>query len=239
VIRVEDLWKRYGAGADVLRGVGLTVDNGRLVCLLGTSGSGKSTLLRCLVGLETFQRGRIQVGELVAEGGAERSPLLGRVGMVFQSLELFPHLSALDNCTLGPVRARRRPRAEAEARARELLGRLGLGDKQAAYPAQLSGGQRQRVAIARALAMEPEVLVYDEPTSALDPSLKREVLEAIEEVRTTGVTQVVVTHDMALARNVADEVLILDGGVIAERGAPAAVFANPASDATRRLLEHA
>jgi ABC-type polar amino acid transport system ATPase subunit len=243
-IRVIDLEKRYpGAAESALAGISFELEGGKLGAVVGRSGVGKSTLLRCLVGLESFDRGSIDIGGLRAEaagsarsGKLETAGLLGRVGLVFQSFELFPHLSVLENCTLAPRRVKKTPRAEAESRAVELLKLLGLGDKIAAHPARLSGGERQRAAIARALAMEPRVLCYDEPTSALDPSLRREVRRTFERVRETGVTQVVVTHEVALARDAADVVFVLDRGCIAESGPPARVLASPEHSATRALL---
>jgi ABC-type polar amino acid transport system ATPase subunit len=238
VIRVQSIEKHYrGAAAPTLRGVSFEVPRGELAAVLGMSGAGKSTLLRCLCGLESFDRGTIAVEDLIIQGGATSpAALRGRVGLVFQSLELFPHLSVLDNCTLAPVRVKRTAKPAAEKLALELLDQLGLADKAAAWPDHLSGGQRQRVAIARALAMEPRVLLYDEPTSALDPSLKREVAETLKRVRATGVTQVVVTHDVWLAREAAEQICVLDAGRIVESGPPARVFDLPEADATKRLL---
>jgi ABC-type polar amino acid transport system ATPase subunit len=242
-IRVVDLAKSYpGSARAALAGVSFELDAGQLATVVGRSGVGKSTLLRCLAGLEAFDRGSIEVDGVRAEASGERSKirdtsgLLGRVGLVFQSFELFPHLTVLENCTLAPCQVLRLPRGEAEARASELLKLLGLGDKLAAHPVRLSGGERQRAAIARALAMDPRVLCYDEPTSALDPSLRREVRRTFERVRETGVTQVVVTHDVALAREAADVVLVLDRGSIAESGPPGRVLSSPEHDATRALL---
>jgi ABC-type polar amino acid transport system ATPase subunit len=241
-IRVIDLEKRYpGAAEPALAGLSFELDSGKLGAIVGRSGVGKSTLLRCLVGLESFDRGSIEVGGLRTAGGAPSARpdgpgLLGRVGLVFQSFELFPHLSVLDNCTLAPRLVQKTQRGEAEARASELLKLLGLHDRINAYPVRLSGGERQRAAIARALAMQPRVLCYDEPTSALDPSLRREVRRTLERVRETGVTQVVVTHEVALARDVADVVFVIDRGRIAESGEPARVFTSPQHAATRALV---
>ena len=200
-------------------------------------------MLRCLAGLEPFDRGSIEVDGVRAEASVgsqsktrKASGLLGRVGLVFQSFELFPHLTVLDNCTLAPCQVKKLPRAEAEARASELLKLLGLGDKLVAHPVRLSGGERQRAAIARALAMDPRVLCYDEPTSALDTSLRREVRRTFERVRETGVTQVVVTHEVALAREAADVVFVLDRGCVAESGPPGRVLNSPEHAATRALL---
>ncbi|HYX92489.1 MAG TPA: amino acid ABC transporter ATP-binding protein [Myxococcaceae bacterium] len=222
MIRVRQLRKHFaGAPAPTLAGVDLELERARLAAILGPSGSGKSTLLRCIVGLE-----RPDAGEITVEG---------RVGLVFQSFELFPHLTALQNCALAPRRVRRLPRPEAERIARVRLESLGLADKVDAYPDMLSGGQRQRVAIARALAMEPALLLYDEPTSALDPSLRREVTETLRRVGALGTTQIVVTHDVSLARAV-DVVFVLDHGRIVEQGPPSRVLSAPAHGSTRALL---
>ncbi len=228
MIRVEGLEKRFpGAPAPALRGVSFRVEAATLVALVGPSGAGKSTLLRCLVGLERFDRGEIEIDGATAraeDGARGLAVLRGRVGLVPQSLDLFPHLSALENCTLAPrVVKRERPAAAAE-RAAALLGRLGLGDRLDAYPEQLSGGQRQRVAIARALAMAPRVLLYDEPTSALDPSMKDEVRRTLLTVAEQGVTQLVATHDVELARRTARWALVVEDGRIARAGEPAAVL---------------
>jgi ABC-type polar amino acid transport system ATPase subunit len=213
-IRVAGLTRRHpGASHDALADVSFEVASGALALVRGESGAGKTTLLRCLAGLEPFDAGVIEVGDLrVGADSDGRRALRGRVGLVFQSLELFPHLTVLQNCVLAPVHARGVSRADAETRARGLLDRLGLGAKLAAYPQQLSFGQCQRAAIARALAMEPRVLLYDEPTSALDPALKAEVTAALQEVRATGVTQIVVTHDDALAQVHCDAMLTISAG---------------------------
>jgi ABC-type polar amino acid transport system ATPase subunit len=235
-VRVQDLALSRGSTA-ILRSVTFEVPQGALAAVLGMSGAGKTTLLRCLAGLELFDAGSIDASGCVAKGPLHgASPLRGKVGLVFQSFELFPHLSVLENCVLAPMRVKAKDRASAEARALELLKRLGLGEKAGAYPDHLSGGQKQRVAIARALAMEPSVLLYDEPTSALDPSLKYEVVEALRGVRATGVTQIVVTHDVELARDAMDLVFVMDRGEIAEHGPPAQVFGEPKAEATKRLL---
>ena len=246
-LSVRGLVKRYpGADAPTLRGVTLDVPGGALAAVLGLSGAGKSTLLRCLAGLEAFDAGTLAAGDATVYGEdrvgrgrgrpAALAALRGRVGLVFQSFELFPHLSVMENCVLAPTRVRGVPRPVAEARAAALLEELGLGDKARAFPDHLSGGQRQRVAIARALCMEPRALLYDEPTSALDPSLKAEVAQALARVKATGVTQLVVTHDVQLARDVADVVFILDRGEIAESGPPSKVLLAPEHEATRRLV---
>lgn len=246
-IRVQDLEKTYkGAPAPVLRGVSLELGQGQVAAVLGGSGAGKSTLLRCLVGLETFDKGTIAVGgqEILGldrvPGKAAREKMLkalrSKVGLVFQSFELFPHLTVLENIVLAPMKVKGVARADAEARARTLLGQVGLADKAGAYPDHLSGGQKQRVAIARALAMEPAALLYDEPTAALDPSLKHEIAELIKSLRPTGVTQILVTHDIPIAREAAEIVFVLDKGKVVEQGPPAEVLDAPRTEAARKLL---
>jgi len=216
MMRVEALTKTHpGASAPTLRGLSLDAPAGALVAILGKSGAGKSTLLRCACGIDPFESGAIEVEGTRVEGGTDPAPLLGKVGMVFQSLELFPHLRVIDNLVLAPIRARGDGAAAAHARASELLRDLELPDKERAYPSALSGGQRQRVAIARALMVEPKVLLYDEPTSALDPALKAEVRRAIERVaERNGTTQLVVTHDEALATGLTRTVFVLEAGTL-------------------------
>ena len=242
MIKVSALAKRFNTDT-VLKGVSFEVPAGGLAAVLGPSGCGKSTLLRCLIGLEAFDLGTVEVGAVVLRGGAvgraradEVRALRQQMGLVFQSLELFPHLTALQNCVLPQVEVRKTPPAQAAEKARALLEQLGLKDRVDAFPEHLSGGQRQRVAIARALAMEPRVLLYDEPTSALDPSFKREVVQAIQRVKETGVTQVVVTHDVQLARSTAEQIFILDQGRIVESGAANQVLDHPQHECTVRLL---
>jgi ABC-type polar amino acid transport system ATPase subunit len=227
-IRVIDLDKCYpGSAAPALRGLSMHIEKGKVASVIGRSGAGKTTLLRCLSGLDPFDRGSIEVdgvtvsaGARARQAGAAASAFAGRIGLVFQSFELFPHLSVLDNCTLAPVKVRKVGRADAEARAMSLLSQLGMAEKAHAYPESLSGGQKQRAAIARALAMEPRVLLYDEPTSALDPSLKSEVGRTLRRVADTGITQIMVTHDIPVARDVSDVVIVLDAGRVVEEGAP-------------------
>jgi ABC-type polar amino acid transport system ATPase subunit len=226
MIKVTDLEKRYdGARAQALAGVSLQVAKGSVASVLGKSGAGKTTLLRCLVGLDPFDGGSIEIDGTTVRARADIRALLGKVGLVFQSFELFPHLSVLDNCTLAPVRARGKTQAAAERHALELLGELGLADKAREFPEALSGGQRQRVAIARALAVEPRVLLYDEPTSALDPSLKQEVTRSVRKVAGTGVTQILVTHDLDVAREASDIVFVLEAGKVARSGPPGEIIA--------------
>ncbi|MBO1414230.1 amino acid ABC transporter ATP-binding protein [Streptomyces sp. FH025] len=240
--------KRFGE-IEVLCGIDLEVRAGEVLCVIGPSGSGKSTLLRCFNHLEKIDAGRIEVnGELVGYepyGSAgrlrERRPRdirhqRERIGMVFQRFHLFPHRTALQNVMEGPTQVKRSPRGEAERRARELLDRVGLADRADHYPAQLSGGQQQRVAIARALAMEPTLMLFDEPTSALDPELVGEVLGVMRDLARSGMTMVVVTHEMGFAREVADRVVFMDRGAVVEAGNPADVFTAPRHDRTRAFL---
>jgi ABC-type polar amino acid transport system ATPase subunit len=244
-LKVDRVVRQYpGAKEPTLKELSFDLPEGTLVALLGRSGAGKSTLLRCVIGLEPFEKGTIDVAGAVVRGTDETTPAereaqlraaRDKLGLVFQSFELFPHLTALENCMLAPLKVKHLARAAAEARARELLTQLGLAERINAYPEQLSGGQKQRVAIARALAMEPRVLLYDEPTSALDPSLKHEVLQTLKRVDATGVTQVVVTHDMQLAKG-AEHVCVLDHGVVIESGPPGKVLVNPEHESTRKLL---
>ncbi|MFZ5444813.1 MAG: amino acid ABC transporter ATP-binding protein [Myxococcota bacterium] len=242
---VRDLVRHHaGNPKPTLAGLSFELPAGTLTALLGRSGAGKSTMLRCIMGLEPFERGTIEVDGVVVRGTLECGPAerrraiaesRQRLGLVFQAFELFPHLTALQNCTLAPVQVKKEPLALAEQRARELLCQLGLEHRLDAYPEQLSGGQKQRVAIARALAMEPRVLLYDEPTSALDPSMKNEVLQSLKRVDAAGVTQVVVTHDLQLAHSM-EHVCVLDHGVVIESGAPEVVLKTPAHESTRALL---
>jgi len=237
MVRARDVEKYYGA-FQALRGVSLDVHEGEVVVVCGPSGSGKSTLLRCINGLE-----RIQAGDIVVDGMSVRDPrtdlkkLRSEVGMVFQAFNLYPHMTALRNITLAPMKVRGLGRAQAEAIAHELLGKVGIPEKAAAYPAELSGGQQQRVAIARSLAMRPKVMLFDEATSALDPEVIHEVLNVMLDLAREGMTMVVVTHEMGFAREVADRVVFMDGGVIVEVAEPKAFFAAPREERTRRFLE--
>jgi polar amino acid transport system ATP-binding protein len=246
MVKAEAVHKRFGRH-EVLRGIDLEVAPGEVLCLLGPSGSGKSTFLRCINHLEKINSGRLSVdGELVGyrEIGdklhelreAEVARKRAQIGMVFQHFNLFGHMTALENVTCAPVRVKGLAREEARARARELLDRVGLADKYDSYPAQLSGGQQQRVAIARALAMQPKLMLFDEPTSALDPELVGEVLEAMKQLAAEGMTMIVVTHEMGFAREVADEVVFMDGGLVVESGPPAEVLDRPRHERTRAFL---
>lgn len=240
-VRVEQLVKRYaGSSRPTLDALSLEIPKGATAAILGPSGAGKSTLLRCLTGLEPFDEGNAHVAGIALTPTRGRSPgtdlsrLQGRIGLVFQSFELFPHLSVLDNCTLAPRQVRGEPSGQASDRARGLLERLGLGERIHAFPEALSGGQKQRVAIARALAMEPRVLFYDEPTSALDPGLRGEVGATIREVAKGGLTQVLVTHDLAFARETADVAFLLAQGRIQASGEPSVVTAEAEREHARR-----
>ena len=236
-LRIEALHKSFGA-LEVLRGIDLDVAEHEVVCLIGASGSGKSTLLRCINLLEPIDAGRIFVegAEITAEG-VHLDHLRRRIGIVFQSYNLFPHMSVLDNVTLGPRKALKTPRAQAEAEATELLARFGLADKRLEAPDRLSGGQQQRVAIVRALAMKPDLLLLDEVTSALDPELVAEVLNVIRELAASGMTMLIATHEMGFARDIADRVCFLDAGTIIEQGPPARLLSDPDEPRTRQFLQ--
>jgi len=236
VIRVTDLHKSFGAH-EVLRGVDLTVRRGEVVCVIGPSGSGKSTLLRCVNLLEEPTSGSIVVdGQEITDPDCEIDDARRRMGMVFQQFNLFSHLNVLDNLTIAPRRALGRKRAEAERTARANLARVGLAERESAFPGQLSGGQQQRVAIARALTMQPTVMLFDEPTSSLDPELVGDVLDVMRSLAREGMTMMVVTHEIQFAREVADRVLFIDGGRIVEQGPPAEVIGAPQHERTRNFL---
>jgi ABC-type polar amino acid transport system ATPase subunit len=237
VVRLESVHKSFGDN-EVLRGIDLEVASGEVLTIIGPSGSGKSTLLRCVNLLEPLNAGRIFLeGEEITRKGTDVSAVRQRIGMVFQQFNLFPHLTVMDNLTLAARRIRRRPRAEAEARADELLSRVGLAEKAGQHPHQLSGGQQQRVAIARALMMEPHVMLFDEVTSALDPELVGEVLIVVRDLaRDLGMTMLVVTHEMQFAREVGDRVVFMDEGRIVEQGKPADVLDQPQEERTKRFL---
>jgi polar amino acid transport system ATP-binding protein len=246
MVVARGIHKRFGA-VEVLKGIDLDVEAGKVVCIIGASGAGKSTFLRCINHLERPDLGYVMVGgELVGYRRVgdrlhevkERELCAARagIGMVFQRFNLFQHMSVLDNVAIAPVLVRKRERQAAEARARTLLERVGLGAKEARYPRQLSGGEQQRVAIARALAMEPRVMLFDEATSALDPELVGEVLDVMRSLAEEGMTMIVVTHEIGFAREVADEVVFMDGGVIAERGPPGEILRAPRIERTREFL---
>ncbi|MGW6659525.1 amino acid ABC transporter ATP-binding protein [Rhodococcus sp. NPDC055024] len=247
VIVADRISKSYGHN-EVLKGISLSVERGKTLCLIGPSGSGKSTALRCLNQLETIDSGRIffngrmlgyreENGHLIKLRESEVNRQRADIGMVFQHFNLFPHMTVLENITLGPTRVKGVPHEEAKVRARDLLKQVGLPDKADAYPSSLSGGQQQRIAIARGLAMEPELMLFDEPTSALDPELVGEVLRVMRQLSEDGMTMVVVTHEMAFAREVADEIVFMSDGVVVEQGPPSEVFGNPQHQRTQSFLE--
>jgi polar amino acid transport system ATP-binding protein len=236
VLEVTGLHKRFG-DAEVLRGVDLTMAEHEVVCLIGASGSGKSTLLRCINGLEAVQAGTVRIaGQDLPAGGAQLDRVRRAVGIVFQSFNLFPHMSVLRNVTLAPCEVLGLSRADATARARPLLERIGMWDKRDAHPDRLSGGQQQRVAIVRALAMQPALLLLDEVTSALDPELVAEVLEIVRELAREGMTMLLATHEMSFAREVADRVCYLHEGQIVEQGPPERIFTAPEHPRTAAFL---
>jgi polar amino acid transport system ATP-binding protein len=235
-IEIRDLHKSFGS-LEVLRGIDFHVEQGEVVCVIGPSGSGKSTLLRCVNLLEEPTSGSVSVGGVeLTDPECDIDAVRRGIGMVFQQFNLFPHLTALGNVTIAQRKVLRRPRAEAEKIARENLDRVGLADKIEAYPAQLSGGQQQRVAIARALALGPKVMLFDEPTSALDPELVGDVLAVMRKLALDGMTMLVVTHEMSFAREVADRVVFMDGGVVVEDGPPSQVITAPQHERTRTFL---
>ena len=236
MIYVKDLHKYFGK-LEVLKGIDCHIGKGECVCVIGASGSGKSTFLRCLNLLETPTKGEIIIGGTnLMDKNLDVDDLRKRVGMVFQHFNLFPHLTILENVTLAPIRHKMYSEKEAREKGMELLNRVGVGDKADNYPAQLSGGQKQRVAIARSLALSPEVMLFDEPTSALDPEMVGEVLEVMKQLAQEGMTMVVVTHEMGFAKEVADRVLFMDGGVILEEGTPEQIFDHPKEDRTKEFL---
>ncbi|MEV0408423.1 amino acid ABC transporter ATP-binding protein [Actinoallomurus sp. NPDC050550] len=235
-VQVVELYKAFG-DLEVLRGIDFEVRRGEVVCIIGPSGSGKSTLLRCVNLLEEPTAGEVYVGGVqLTDPDVDIDASRRRIGMVFQQFNLFPHLSVLGNVTIAQRKVLRRSAEEADRVARDNLARVGLADKVDAYPAQLSGGQQQRVAIARALAMGPEVMLFDEPTSALDPELVGDVLAVMRKLALEGMTMLVVTHEMSFAREVADRVVFMDGGVIVEEGPPSKVVGDPEHARTRRFL---
>lgn len=236
LLRVEDLHKRYGK-EEVLKGVSFTLKKGETKVIIGPSGTGKSTLLRCINRLTEPDRGRIWLEDVeITSPKVNINRIRAQIGFVFQDFNLFTHLTALDNVRLGLIRVKKMSKKEATARAMEELARVGLADKANAYPAELSGGQQQRVSIARALAMDPKLILFDEPTSALDPELIGEVLAVMEDLAKSGMTMLVVTHEMGFARSVADEVIFMEKGVIVEQGPPEQLFRNPQHPRTAEFL---
>lgn len=234
IIEIQDLHKSFG-DIEVLKGIDFSVNKGEVVSIIGSSGSGKSTLLRCINTLETFESGDVKI-DGVSIKDMNPVDLHTRVGIVFQSFNLFGHLTVLENCVVAQQKVLKKPREEAEKIALELLEKVGMASFKDAVPEQLSGGQKQRVAIARALAMDPEVLLFDEPTSALDPEMVGEVLEVMKNLATEGLTMLVVTHEMDFARSVSNKVVFMDGGVIVEEGEPEQIFLHPQHNRTKEFL---
>ena len=236
MIKIEDLHKSFN-GLEVLKGIDEQINDGEVVVVIGPSGSGKSTFLRCLNRLEKSNSGKIWIDDdEITAHGVNVNKIRERMGMVFQHFNLFPHLTVKKNITLAPVKLKKFTQEEADAKAMELLKIVGLEDKADVYPKSLSGGQQQRIAIARALAMEPEIMLFDEPTSALDPEMVGEVLEVMKNLAKSGMTMVVVTHEMGFAREVGTRILFMDEGIIMEKGSPEDIFENPQNDRTREFL---
>ena len=236
VLRIENLKKRYGR-LQVLKGINLTVYKGETIVIIGPSGGGKSTLLRCINHLENYEDGKIYfLGELIQHGKTDFNQLRSKIGMVFQHFHLFPHMTVLENLMLAPVKVKKMDEEKAREKAKDLLIRVGLLDKIHQYPSQLSGGQKQRVAIARALMMDPVLMLFDEPTSALDPELVGEVLNVMEELSRSGMTMIVVTHEMGFAREVADRIIFIDKGIVIEEGTPDEIMKNPKHERTKEFL---
>ncbi len=237
MLEIHHLHKDYGNGA-VLKDVSLDIHKGEVLVLIGPSGCGKSTFLRCMNGLEQIQSGEIRLDkEVITDPKTKWSEVRQKIGMVFQSYELFPHMTVINNILLGPLKVQKKEKKEAEKEAEQLLERVGLLDKKDAYPRQLSGGQKQRVAIVRALIMKPEILLFDEVTAALDPEMVREVLDVMLELAKEGSTMVIVTHEMQFARAVADRIVFLDGGEIVEMSAPEQFFTQPETERAKRFLD--
>ncbi|MGN0408854.1 MAG: amino acid ABC transporter ATP-binding protein [Candidatus Fimousia sp.] len=236
VLEVRNLSKDYGNGP-ILKDISMTIQKGEVVVIIGPSGCGKSTFLRCLNGLESIQQGEIILdGQVITAEKTKWTQVRQKIGMVFQSYELFPHMSVIDNILLGPLKAQGKQKKEVIQEAERLLDRVGLLDKKDAYPRQLSGGQKQRVAIVRSLIMHPEIMLFDEVTAALDPEMVREVLDVMLELAKSGSTMIIVTHEMQFARAVADKVVFFDGGDIVETGTPEKFFTNPETERARRFL---
>lgn len=236
MIDVIDLKKSFG-DLNVLNGITKTIEKGEVVVIIGPSGSGKSTFLRCLNMLEDITSGEVFLdGEKINDRGTDINKIRQKMGMVFQHFNLFPHLTVRDNITYAPIKLKKMTKEEADKTAMELLEKVGLSDKADSYPIQLSGGQKQRVAIARALAMNPEVMLFDEPTSALDPEMVGEVLDVIKDLAKSGMTMIIVTHEMGFAREVGTRVMFIDEGVVMEDGTPEEVFNNPKNERTKGFL---
>jgi len=236
ILRIENLWKSFGK-LQVLKGINLEVEKAEVIVVIGPSGGGKSTLLRCINHLERYDRGKIWFqGELIDETSTDMNVLRTKIGMVFQQFNLFPHLRVIDNLILAPKIVKKLDEKSTMEKAKELLKRVGLLEKMNEYPSKLSGGQQQRVAIARALMMDPILMLFDEPTSALDPELVGEVLDVMKNLANDGMTMIVVTHEIGFAREVADRVVFIDGGIIVESGTPDEIFKNPKHPRTREFL---
>lgn len=235
MIEVKNLYKKFG-DLEVLKGISDTIDEKEVVCVIGASGSGKSTFLRCINMLEQPDTGEVIVdGEVVNKDNINR--VRQKMGMVFQNFNLFGHMTTLNNVMLAPMKVKKMPKDEARELSIKIIDRVGLSDKLDVYPASLSGGQKQRAAIARALAMEPEYMLFDEPTSALDPEMVGEVLEVMKRLAEDGMSMIIVTHEMGFAREVADRVLFMDGGIILEEGRPQDIFSNPKNERTQQFLK--
>ncbi|MBP5697539.1 MAG: amino acid ABC transporter ATP-binding protein [Treponema sp.] len=238
LLEIDNLEKSYREAGGILRGVSLKVEKGEVVVVLGPSGCGKSTLLRCINGLESIQGGEIYLdGELISNRKKDMHVIRQKVGMVFQSYDLFPHMTVLKNVLLGPVKAQKRNKEEVAKQAESLLERVGLLEKKNAYPRQLSGGQKQRVAIVRALCMNPELLLFDEVTAALDPEMVREVLDVMMDLAKEGRTMLIVTHQMEFAKAVADRIVFIDDGIIVEENTPEEFFSSPKTERAKKFLE--
>lgn len=236
LLEIQNVCKNFGS-MEVLKNISLKVHKGEVVVLIGPSGCGKSTLLRCINGLEKIQSGKILLdGKVITEGKTNWREVRQKIGMVFQSYDLFPHMTVIQNITLGPIKVQKRKSDEVVREAENLLGRVGLSDRKEAYPRQLSGGQKQRVAIVRALIMQPEIILFDEITAALDPEMVREVLDVMLELAKNGSTMLIVTHEMQFAKAVADKVIFLDNGEVAEQGIPKEIFANPKTERLGKFL---
>ncbi|PCN45692.1 peptide ABC transporter ATP-binding protein [Brevibacillus laterosporus] len=237
MVKIENLHKAYGK-LEVLKGISTSIKKGDVVAIIGPSGSGKSTFLRCMNILEEPTKGQVMINGMdITNSKGNIQEIRQKVGMVFQHFHLFPHMTVLQNLTYAPIKVKKLTKAVAEKKGMELLERVGLADKAGVYPSSLSGGQKQRVAIARALAMEPEIMLFDEPTSALDPEMVKEVLEVMKSLANSGMTMAIVTHEMGFAREVADRVLFLDGGLLIEDASPQEFFTNPTSERARQFLE--